>query len=99
MILSIVVSVRMSWKLPLCPVETIPEGSKLEMSSSADTRISGEGAQPTFPASADIPLQPMEVPSAAEMHQQPMGDPVLEQLDAQGGCEPRRRGVHAGAGL
>ena len=30
-----------------------------------------------------VPLQPMEVHSGADIHLQPMEDPMLEQVDAQ----------------
>ncbi|KAK4817679.1 hypothetical protein QYF61_024908 [Mycteria americana] len=36
-----------------------------------------------------VPLQPMEVNGGADLHLQPVEDPVLEQVDApKGGCDP-----------
>ncbi|GAB0186275.1 AN1-type zinc finger protein 5-like [Grus japonensis] len=36
-----------------------------------------------------VPLQPMEVDGGADIHLQPMEDPMLEQVDApEGGCDP-----------
>ncbi|PKU36564.1 hypothetical protein llap_13132 [Limosa lapponica baueri] len=62
-----------------------------------------------------VPLQPMEVHGGADIHLQPMEDPMQEQVDvSEGGCDPKRslcwsrllagpvdswRRAHAGAGL
>ncbi|GAB0181432.1 AN1-type zinc finger protein 5-like [Grus japonensis] len=36
-----------------------------------------------------VPLQPMEDDGGADIHLQPMEDPMLEQVDApRGGCDP-----------
>ncbi|GAB0179144.1 AN1-type zinc finger protein 5-like [Grus japonensis] len=36
-----------------------------------------------------VPLQPMEVHSGADIHLQPVEDPMLKQVDApEGGCDP-----------
>jgi len=73
--------------------------------NSADTKVSGEGGGGGAPgAGAEIfplhlvmktmvrqvvPLQPMELHSGADIHLQPMEDPMLEQMDApKGGCDP-----------
>ena len=62
-----------------------------------------------------VPLQPMEVYGGADIHLQPVEDPMLEQVDVpEGSCDPMEspcwsrfpsaavapgRGAHAGAGL
>ncbi|GAB0186829.1 AN1-type zinc finger protein 5-like [Grus japonensis] len=36
-----------------------------------------------------VPLQPMDNDGGADIHLQPMEDPMLEQVDApEGGCDP-----------
>jgi len=38
-----------------------------------------------------VSLQPMEVHSGADLHLQPMEDPMPEQVDVpEGGCDPMR---------
>ena len=69
-----------------------------ERNNSADTKVSEEGGGGGAPgARAEIPLQPMgktmvrqavplqpmEVHGGADIHLQPMEDPMLEQVDAQ----------------
>ncbi|GAB0190267.1 AN1-type zinc finger protein 5-like [Grus japonensis] len=60
-----------------------------------------------------VPLQPIEDDGGADIHLQPMEDPMLEQVDTpKGGCDPVgnpcwskllagpvERGAHTGAGL
>ncbi|RMC10109.1 hypothetical protein DUI87_12907 [Hirundo rustica rustica] len=72
-----------------------------EKNNSADTQASkeGGGAPGTraevplhllvqSPVSQAVPLQPMEVHAGAEIHVQPMEEPTLEQVDAEGVFDP-----------
>ncbi|KAJ7406605.1 hypothetical protein WISP_132904 [Willisornis vidua] len=65
-------------------------GSQMEMNNSADTKVSGEAERgAASDAGAEVPLQvldeaavtlqSMEVHGGAEIHLQPMEDPILEQ--------------------
>jgi len=57
-----------------------------ERNNSADTKVSEEGGGGGVPGTrAEIPLQPVVVHSGADIHLQPMEDPMLEQVDAQRG--------------
>ncbi|GAB0207673.1 protein NYNRIN-like [Grus japonensis] len=54
--------------------------------NSADTKVSEEGGGGGAPgAGAEIPLQPMEVDGGANIHLQPVEDPMPEQLDVPKG--------------
>lgn len=46
-----------------------------------DTEVRGKGKG--MVQVSEVPLQPMEVHSGAEIHQQFAEDPILEQMDAQ----------------
>ncbi|GAB0205317.1 hypothetical protein GRJ2_002997300 [Grus japonensis] len=93
-----------------------------EGNNSADTQASEEGRAGGAPGTRAeillqpvektmvrqaVPLQPMEVDGEADIHLQPMEDPMPEQGDAPKGgcypmsrtCEPVQRGAHAGADL
>ncbi|GAB0207612.1 acid sphingomyelinase-like phosphodiesterase 3b [Grus japonensis] len=75
-----------------------------EKNNSVDTKVSEEGEGGGAPgAGAEIPLQPvvktmvrqaiplqpMEVHGGADIHLQPVEDPMPEQVDApKGGCDP-----------
>ncbi|GAB0188779.1 AN1-type zinc finger protein 5-like [Grus japonensis] len=76
-----------------------------ERNNSADTKVSeggGKGGAPGAGAEIPfqpmvrqavplqpIPLQPMEVNSGADIHLQPIEDPMPEQVDVpEGGCDP-----------
>ncbi|GAB0179406.1 hypothetical protein GRJ2_000405900 [Grus japonensis] len=77
---------------------------RCESNNSADTKVSAEGGGGgAAGARAEIPLQPvdktmvrqavplqtMEVNGGADIHLQPVGDPMPEQVDApKGGCDP-----------
>ncbi|GAB0183577.1 E3 ubiquitin-protein ligase MARCHF3 [Grus japonensis] len=57
---------------------------RCERNNSADAKVNGEGGGGGAPgARVEIPLQPMEVHGGADIHLQPMQDPMLEQVDAQ----------------
>ncbi|GAB0187535.1 AN1-type zinc finger protein 5-like [Grus japonensis] len=76
----------------------------LEQFAPEDTKVSAEGGGGAAPGTgAEIPLQPMvktmvrqavplqlmEDDGGADIHLQPMKDPMLEQVDAsKGGCDP-----------
>ncbi|GAB0205660.1 AN1-type zinc finger protein 5-like [Grus japonensis] len=77
--------------------KTDPPLAKAEPISDGDTKVSAEGGAGDAPgARAEIPLQPlektmlrqavplqpMEVHGGADIHLQPMEDPMLEQVDA-----------------
>ncbi|GAB0176617.1 anoctamin-4 [Grus japonensis] len=97
-----------------------------ERNNSADTKVSAEGGGGGAPGTRveiplqplektivrqAVPLQPMEVHSGADIHLQPVEDPMLEQVEApEGDCDPVgslcwsrllagpvERGAHAGA--
>ena len=75
-----------------------------ERNNSADTKVSEEGGGGGAPGTGAeiplqpvgktmvrqaVPLQPMEVHSGADIHLQPVEDPMPEQVDEpKGGCEP-----------
>ncbi|PKU42801.1 protein pxr1-like [Limosa lapponica baueri] len=97
-----------------------------ERNNSAGTEVNEEGEGEDAPgAEAEIlllplektmvrqavPLQPMEVNGGADIHLQPIEDPILELMNApERGCnpmleqapgrtcEPMERGAHTGAG-
>jgi len=85
-----------------------------ERNNSADTKVREEGGgggardarAESFPLQPmektlvrqAVPLQPMEVHGGADIHLQPMEDPMLEQAP-DSTCGPFERGAHAGAGL
>ncbi|GAB0183589.1 epimerase family protein SDR39U1 [Grus japonensis] len=61
-----------------------------ERNNSADHKVTEEGGREGAPgAGAEIPLQLLEVNCGADIHLQPMEDPMPEQVEApKGGCDP-----------
>ncbi|KAK4818645.1 hypothetical protein QYF61_016616 [Mycteria americana] len=66
-------------------VDVLERGVRIcERNNSADTKVSEEGGEGGAPrVTAEIPLQPMEVHSGADIHLQPVEDPMPEQVDVQ----------------